>query len=273
MDNASEKWKRSVFSISGMDCPAEEHMVRMALGDVTQVGALDFDLSERNVTIVHQGDVSALLGYLHPLGLGTTLKHSAVISTQDAEALAGGEDAAEARTLKILLAINASMFVLEMVIGIIAQSTGLVADSVDMFADAAVYGIALYAVGKAATHKLRAARFSGWVQLFLAFGVLAEVMRRFIYGSEPLSTLMMLMGGVALVANVASLVLVAQKRGRGVHMKASYIFSANDVIANLGLILAGGLVAWTGSPYPDLIIGAIIGGVVFSGAYRILKLK
>lgn len=84
---------------------------------------------------------------------------------------------------------------------------------------------------------------------------------------------MILMGAGALIANVASLVLVAQKRERGVHMKASYIFSANDVIANLGLILAGALVAWTGSPYPDLIIGTIIGVVVLSGAYRILKLK
>ncbi|MFO7830676.1 MAG: sodium:proton antiporter, partial [Desulfuromonadaceae bacterium] len=62
-------------------------------------------------------------------------------------------------------------------------------------------------------------------------------------------------------------------RDRGVHMKASYIFSANDVIANLGLILAGVLVAWSGSPYPDLIIGTIIGIIVLSGAYRILKLK
>jgi Co/Zn/Cd efflux system component len=142
-----------------------------------------------------------------------------------------------------------------------------------MFADAAVYALALFAVGKAAAQKMRAARFAGWIQGVLALGVLVEVVRRVVFGSEPISTLMMLMGAAALIANVVSLMLVARKRERGVHMKASYIFSANDVIANLGLILAGVLVAWSGSPYPDLIIGGIIGVVVLNGAYRILRLK
>jgi len=256
-----------------MDCPAEEQMVRMALGDVTQVHSLFFDLSARTVTIVHQNDAAKLMEYLHPLGLGATLIQSEEATVADLEPGTAAEDAAEARILKILLAINGAMFILEIVVGFIAQSTGLIADSVDMFADAAVYALALFAVGKAAAQKLRAARFSGWIQLLLAFGVLAEVVRRVMFGSEPISTLMMLMGAVALVANVVSLLLVARKRDRGVHMKASYIFSANDVIANLGLILAGALVAWSGSPYPDLIIGTIIGLVVLSGAYRILKLK
>ena len=273
MTKANNTWKHSEFSIRDMDCPAEEQMVRMALSDVEEVHSLDFDLSERKVAIVHRDDAAALLEYLHPLGLKTTLIQSEDATTEDMEPGAAAEDAAEARTLKILLGINGAMFVLEIVVGFMAQSTGLIADSVDMFADAAVYGLALFAVGKAAAQKLRAAHFSGWIQLILALGVLAEVVRRVVFGSEPISTLMILMGTVALAANVASLMLVARKRERGVHMKASYIFSANDVIANLGLILAGVLVAWSGSPYPDLIIGTIIGFVVLSGAYRILKLR
>ena len=78
---------------------------------------------------------------------------------------------------------------------------------------------------------------------------------------------------VALVANVLCLVLITQHREGGVHMKASWIFSANDVIANLGVILAGGLVAWSGSRYPDLVIGFIIAGIVLNGARRILQFK
>ncbi|WP_301391217.1 cation transporter, partial [Thalassolituus sp. UBA2107] len=154
-----------------------------------------------------------------------------------------------------------------------AQSTGLIADSLDMFADAAVYGVALYAVGRSTRLKLRSAHFSGWLQLMLAFGALSEVVRRFMFGSEPASVLMMSMGLAALAANVLCLVLIAKSRNRGAHMKASWIFSANDVIANLGVILAGGLVAWTGSRYPDLVIGLIIGVVVLNGARRILQLK
>ena len=165
------------------------------------------------------------------------------------------------------------MFVIEITVGWWAQSTGLIADSLDMFADAAVYGVALYAVGHSERMKLRAAHFSGWLQIILALGALGEVVRRLVFGSEPVSTLMMSFGLVALAANVTCLLLIAKSRDSGAHMKASWIFSANDVIANLGVILAGGLVAWTGSRYPDLVIGLIIGLIVLNGARRILQLK
>lgn len=175
--------------------------------------------------------------------------------------------------MRLLLGINAIMFFVELTTGLVAESTGLIADSLDMFADAAVYGLALYAVGRAASMKSKAAHFAGWIQLTLALGVLVEVVRRFIVGSEPESMLIIGMGMVALVANVTCLVLISGKREHGVHMKASYIFSANDVIANVGVIAAGLLVMWTSSPYPDLIIGTIIGLVVLNGARRILQLK
>ena len=92
-------------------------------------------------------------------------------------------------------------------------------------------------------------------------------------GSEPVSGLMMGMGLVALIANVSCLVLISKTRDAGAHMKASYIFSANDVIANAGVILAGVLVAMTGSNYPDLVIGTVVGLIVLNGARRILSLK
>ena len=190
-----------------------------------------------------------------------------------AQASAKQEAEREAGILKWLLAINGIMFVIEITVGWWAQSTGLIADSLDMFADAAVYGVALYAVGHSVRMKLRAAHFSGWLQIILALGALGEVVRRLVLGSEPVSTLMMSFGLVALAANVTCLLLIAKSRDSGAHMKASWIFSANDVIANLGVILASGLVAWTGSRYPDLVIGLIIGLIVLNGARRILQLK
>jgi Co/Zn/Cd efflux system component len=136
-----------------------------------------------------------------------------------------------------------------------------------------VYGVALYAVGRAAAMKRTAARLAGWLQLLLALGALFEVGRRFLFGSDPTSTLMMAVGLLALVANVACLVLIGRHRDRGSHMKASYIFSANDVLANLGVIVAGVLVAVTGSAYPDLLVGTLIGLLVLNGARRILALR
>lgn len=265
--------RESVFSIPKMDCPSEENLIRMALQDVPDMQSLSFDLSNREVKILHRGGTDILLKKLEPLKLGATLRESRQVRSTQSIATNGPDDAAERRTLRLLLGINAVMFFIEMTTGLIAESTGLIADSLDMFADAAVYGLALYAVGRAASMKSRAAHMAGLLQLLLALGALSEVVRRFIVGSEPESMLIIGMGMVALAANVACLVLISGKREHGVHMKASYIFSANDVIANLGVIAAGLLVMWTGSPYPDLIIGTLIGLVVLNGARRILQLK
>lgn len=179
---------------------------------------------------------------------------------------------AEARTLRWLLAINAVMFVVELGAGWLAQSTGLIADSLDMFADAVVYGLALYAVGHAG-RQLGVARLAGWVELLLALGALAEVLRRWLTGSAPEPLPMMGFALLALAANVACMALLAQHRDGGAHMRASWIFSTNDVLANLGVILAGALVAWTGSNLPDLVIGTLIGLLVLNGARRILMLR
>lgn len=260
------------FAVPKMDCPSEENLIRMALADAAGVGALTFDLNARELTVLHEGNAEAVLARLTPLNLGARVLET----THGAQAAAVVDlegDASEARTLKLLLGINGAMFVFELIVGLIAQSTGLIADSLDMFADAAVYGLALYAVGHSAAMKVKAAQTAGWLQVILAVLALAEVVRRGLFGSEPQSSLMMSIGMVALVANVACLVLITKKRDRGAHMKASYIFSANDVIANAGVVAAGALVAWTGSPYPDLIIGTIIGLVVLNGARRILKLS
>ncbi|WP_323844340.1 cation transporter [Microbulbifer magnicolonia] len=266
----------SEFEVPKMDCPSEERMIRMALENIQPKVALDFDIPTRRVRVFHQGNIDAIRERMVSLGLGTTLLDTRRIAHSDltrAMASAGESDKREAAVLKWLLAINAVMFAVEMVVGWLAQSTGLIADSLDMFADAAVYGVALYAVGHSLRMKLRAAHLAGWLQVVLALGALSEVARRFLFGSEPVSTLMMGFGFVALVANIACLMLIAKSRDSGAHMKASWIFSANDVIANLGVILAGFLVAWTNSRYPDLIIGLIIGVIVLNGARRILQMR
>jgi len=180
-------------------------------------------------------------------------------------------DTLERRTLIALLAINAVMFLAEFILGFLAESAGLIADSLDMLADAGVYGISLYAVGGGIARQSRAARISGILQIALGIGVLAEVVRRLIFGSEPESLLMIAVGAAALIANVYCLFLLSRHREGGVHMRASWIFSANDVIANLAVTISGGLVWLVGSRYPDLVIGAIISAVVVRGGFKILR--
>lgn len=174
-------------------------------------------------------------------------------------------------TLILLLIINAVMFCVEFVFGIVGQSTGLISDAVDMLADALVYGVGLYAVGKARAIKVRSAFYSGFFQIFLALGVLADVIRRFIFGSEPESVLMIGFGMLALFANVWCLLLIAKHRHGEIHMRASWIFSKNDVIANVGVILGGLLVYLLDSHLPDLLVGFAIALIVIRGGVVIIK--
>lgn len=177
----------------------------------------------------------------------------------------------ESRVLKILLGINAMMFLLEMTLGIISESTAVIADSLDMLADATVYGIGLYAVGRPLSAKIRAAHISGIFQILLGASVSIDVFRRFVLGSEPDSLLMIAVGIAALIANLICLQLISRHRGGEVHMRASWIFSKNDVIANLGIIIGGILVYMLESRYPDLVIGLAISIIVIRGGMQILK--
>lgn len=263
---------RSVFRIPGMDCPAEEQMLRLRLADAP-IASLDFDLPGRTLVIHHSGNAAELLRRMTPLGYGADLEESRVLQADDTLVVAPTDDAAQVRVLWLLLAINATMFIVEMIAGWWAGSSGLISDAADMFADAAVYGASLYAVGRSTKHKLSAAKLAGLLQLTLALSAITETGRRVVAGSSPEGTVMIGISLLALLANVACLVLISGHRTGGVHMRASYIFSANDVLANSGVIVAGFLVAWTASPLPDWIIGFGIGTMVLVAAIRILRLK
>ena len=272
--SVSDLHHKTRYHIRKMDCPSEENLIRMALGALPQVLQLQFFLQDRQLDVVHQGGTDAITQRLESLNLGAVLQSSAPFQADPTASVDNSKaDADERKLLQRLLAINAVMFVTELIVGVWAQSTGLIADSLDMLADAAVYSVALLAVGLSAAKKVRAAHLSGWLQALLAAGVLFEVVRRFWAGTEPMSTLMIVMASVALIANTLCLYLISQSRSDGAHMKATKIFSTNDVLANIGVIVAGGLVAWTGSGYPDLVIGGIIGIIVLDGARRILALR
>ena len=180
------------------------------------------------------------------------------------------KDAKQKHVLYWLLGINAVMFCVEITVGLYANSTALIADSMDMLADAIVYGIALYAVSRSLKHKANAALISGYFQLTLGILVIFDIVRRLGEG-EPHSWFMIGFGFVALIANVICLVLIRKHNNGEVHMRASWIFSANDVIANMGVITAGVLVMLLDSRWPDIVIGSVIATLILRGAYLIIS--
>lgn len=177
----------------------------------------------------------------------------------------------ERRVLRIALALNATMAIVGGVAGWIAQSAGLLADALDMLSDATAYAIGLAAIGRTARFKANAAFASGVFLLLLGFGVLIEVVRRALYGSEPLGFWMMGVALASLVVNVTVLRMLAPLRQGDVHLRASWIFTRADVVANVGVILSGVLVAVSTSRYPDLMIGTLIGLYVIREAIEILS--
>lgn len=172
-----------------------------------------------------------------------------------------------------VLAVNFGFFVVEITTGFASGSMGLVADSLDMLADAFVYAISLFAVGATAARKKRIASVAGYFQIALAVFGFVEVVRRFIGAEEtPDFSTMIVVSTLALTANAFCLYLLQKSKSNEAHMQASQIFTSNDVIINLGVIVAGVLVYLFASNKPDLIVGSVVFAVVVRGAIKILKL-
>ena len=253
-----------------MDCPAEEQMIRAKLEGMDHIQSLKFDIPGRILEIYHTDSYKGFLTALESLQLDTKL-----ISTEGVESLDVEEDQHLQRyVLWQVLVINFFFFALEIISGFIAGSMGLVADSLDMFADSIVYGLALFAVGGTAARKKNIAGIAGYFQIMLAVLGFVEVVRRFLgYGETPDFQVMIVISLLALAGNTVCLYLLQKSKSREAHMQASMIFTSTDVIVNLGVIAAGVFVYLTGSRIPDLIVGTIVFILVARGAYRILQLS
>lgn len=261
---------KSEYHISKMDCPSEENMIRIKLDGISEIKKLDFDIENRNLTVYHSDETQEIQDRLEELNFGAKLSSTKPI--EDNEIVIESSNV-QSKLLWSVLFINFGFFIIEMTTGLFSKSMGLVADSLDMLADSFVYGLSLWAVGSTVLRKKKVARLSGYFQLTLALLGIIEVTRRFI-GSETMPDYRIMIGVsiLALIANSACLFILQKSKSNEAHMKASMIFTSNDVIINGGVILAGFLVLLTQSKYPDLIVGSIVFLIVVRGAFRILKL-
>ncbi|WP_238532612.1 cation diffusion facilitator family transporter [Novosphingobium pentaromativorans] len=163
------------------------------------------------------------------------------------------------------------MFVVEVTVGLLVGSTAVLADGLDMLSDATVYAIALAAIGRSARFKVNSARLSGVLLLALGIALLWEVARRLQVGVAPEGLWMMAVSLPALAVNVIVLRLLSHQRNGEVHLRAAWIFTRADVVANVAVIFSGLAVMLTGLRYFDLFVGAAIGVYVIREALEILK--
>jgi Co/Zn/Cd efflux system component len=252
-----------------MDCPSEENMIRLKLDGLQGIKKLEFDLDSRRLVVFHSEKNNEITDRLKGLNLGSELVNILEYKGE----IEKDSNEVQSRLLWTVLAINFSFFLIEIIAGVISRSMGLVADSLDMLADASVYGLSLWAVGSTIARKKSVARFSGIIQFFLAGLGIIEVSRRFLFvDTVPDFRTMIIVSILALIANSICLYLLQRSKSDEAHMKASMIFTSNDVIINSGVILAGILVLITESKYPDLIIGSIVFLIVVRGAIRMINL-
>jgi Co/Zn/Cd efflux system component len=189
----------------------------------------------------------------------------------DDELTLDARNATERRTLAAVLGINVAQAVVVGIVGTLVSSVGLMGAALDNLADAGVYGISFYAVGRTIAAKARAARISGTVLILLGLGLGAEVLRRFFGGEAPIGIAMIITATANAATNLVCLRLLRAHREDGVHLKASWIFTSNDMLANAGIVLSGVAVMLTGSRVPDLVIGLVVVAIAIRGGFEILE--
>lgn len=177
----------------------------------------------------------------------------------------------ERRTLWIVLILNAAISAAFFAVGITGDSSALIANGVDNLSDAAVYALSLVALARGVRWKTRAATASGIMLLIFAVGILLDVARRYIYGSEPIGADMMIMSAIAAVVNFICLRLLQKLEQPDVNLRAATTFSFNDFISNGGILIAGGMVIWFQTNWPDLVVGFATAAIAIKGGIEILK--
>lgn len=211
---------------------------------------------------------------IHPIIAPAPAAHFAgddCCSAKEGEIAALGQYADVRRVLQIVLAINLVMFFAEFTAGYFAQSTALMADSVDMLGDALVYILSLYALERSLRWRAGAALFKGGIIAVFGIWVAVEVVRKLSAGVVPTAETMGIFGFIALAANLICLALLYRHRDRDVNLSSTFECSRNDVIANTGVIVAAAGVWMFQSGWPDIIVGSVIAILFFRSAIKVLR--
>lgn len=174
------------------------------------------------------------------------------------------------RMLYWVLAINAAMFVVEAGAGWMAQSSALLADSLDMLGDALVYGFSLYVLGKGPRWNALSALLKGGIMAAFGLFVLGEVAYKLLWPVVPVAETIGLIGFLALLANLTCLLLLWRHRSDDINMHSVWLCSRNDIIANGGVLAAGAGVAVTQHGWPDLAIGLVIASLFLRSALQVI---
>lgn len=263
------------YRVTGMDCPSCVKKIEDAARQSPGVSAAEVSLAGQSmaVTIDDEAQLSAMEHAIS--GLGYRLQRvraapDAVDDDDDALRDLSHVTPAYRRALWIVVVLNVGYGVAELIGGFLARSQAVKADALDFLGDGLISFLGLVALNWKPRLRARAALLQGFFLAALGIGVLAATTYRVFVQQAPEAPLMGALGLVALVINVAAVMVLLPHRGGDANMRAVWLFSRNDAIGNAAVVVAAGLVAWTGSVWPDLIVAFVVASLFLHSAWSII---
>jgi len=177
----------------------------------------------------------------------------------------------QSKTLKIVLAINVFLFIVVFSSGLIAQSTGLMSESLDDLGDAITYVLSLFVIYKSNQAKARVALFKGILILIGALFVLSQVIQNIIDHTTPIFEIMSIAGVIALVGNLICLYLLTKHKDQDINMSSVWECSRNDIANNIAVIIASLIVWFTQSGWADIVVGLALSIFLLRSSYKVIS--
>jgi Co/Zn/Cd efflux system component len=181
------------------------------------------------------------------------------------------EEERQRGTLKVVLAINAVMFIVIAGAALYSGSTALLADSLDNFGDALTYGLSLYAVARGTNTKAKVALFKGLLILMAALVVAVQIVYKLVVPAVPIFEVMGAFSIIGLAANSICLFLLWRHRNEDINMNSVWECSRNDIASNVSVFIAAGAVWLTGSGWPDILVASGLVLFLFRSALRVIS--
>lgn len=260
------------YSVTGMDCPSCAGKIEAAAKTVAGVEDIKVSTATQVLTLRASQPETQLPKVEKAVdGIGYKLTRLEADEDDDLPKNLAHTTPAYRRALWIVVLLNVGYGLAEMVGGVIAGSQALKADALDFLGDGLITFLGLLAIGWGMAWRARSALLQGFFLGALGLGVLANTVYRVIVLQQPEAELMGILGAIALVVNIVAALILLPHRTGDANVRAVWLFSRNDAIGNLAVVVAAGLVLWTESPYPDLVVAVVIASLFLQSAFTIIR--
>lgn len=267
------------YLVSGMDCASCATKIERAVGNIAGIQEVRVSIASQTMVLRTDNPADTLPRVdrvVRDLGYQVSRVER---PTQTADAAAEDEPPrdlrhitpAYRRALWIVVLLNVGYGIIEIVAGFYAGSQSLKADALDFFGDGLITFLGLLAIGWSLAWRARSALLQGLFLGALGLGVLGVTTYRVFVSNQPVAELMGVFGGIALVINVIAALVLLPHRGGDANARAVWLFSRNDALGNIAVVAAAGLVAWTGTPWPDLAVALVVAGLFLHSSWSIIR--